>query len=104
MSEDGELNSVAGNTISVPVIGAILSVLMATSVKNARGIDIKALRSQSDFEKVIWIGPHRVSLEGIDGAARVGRSKRPLADSEPSASSKKTKKSQQKLDTYLKRK
>ena len=55
-TKDGQLNRVAGNTISVPVVGAILAVLLAGCVLIDDG-DADAAMSSS----ATWVGRQRIA-------------------------------------------
>ena len=103
-SQDIDLNRVAGNTISVPVVGAIGSVMLAsTRWRKHKVLPMpKSMKQLTDLPPPQWIGDQRVSKHGSswDTVAPQTR-KRSGSAKDARGASKKAKPVQQKLDKYV---
>lgn len=114
LTKDVELNRVAGNTISIPVVGAILAVMLGSSVVKSDGdIDNSPAATDPDFlsgaelPDVVSVGHQRVSMPGKEWGsllAKAGKSSQGQGNkrSQPAASS--SSKVQKKMDAYIRSK
>ena len=102
----------AGNTISIPVVGSILAVMLAATTLRRDGDQCvgeigstSTLRSSSSTPQVVWIGDHRASAEGANEWNCILRETKNTDASNPSKKrkTKRTTKGQRKVDEYFQR-
>lgn len=102
-----DLNRIAGNTISVPTVGVIMSVLLAcTKWRASRVLPHPERPFLVDAPQFQWLGQHRVSASGTAWdilAGKADKDGQPKKRRESSAQSARgPKKNQRKLEFYCK--
>ena len=96
----------AGNTISIPVVGSILAVILAATelrrdADQCVGEVGPRLRSSSSTPQVVWIGDHRASNGGTNEWSCILREKPTRVDNPPKKRKKTVMKGQCKVDDYF---
>ncbi len=97
----------AGNTISIPVVGSILAVVLAATelrrdADQCVGEVGSRLRSSSSTPQVVWIGDHRASNTGTCEWSCLLRENKKSTDANPPKKRKTTvMKGQRKVDDYF---
>lgn len=110
-AEDQDVNKVAGNTISIPVIGAVISVMLSVSKIRGPGNRCRDVYRMPQPAECVWVGPQRVPIPETDGEwGMLGKVKRLAEELAPQKRVKtkkgqvqKGKKVQKKMDNYFKR-